>query len=567
MRPKPRPRHLVAVAILAATAALYGLLAWQEHRLSDPQVHTVTVALKEHRPDLYAHDPLFSRPPLWNAPNPLYTSFIGGLLSLGGYHDLRLPYRLLTPLVSLLYLCSMYALLYRQCRNWSVAVFVAILSSAVTDTLGPAYWGLGSLDTVTAAAWVQALVPLIVLAFLRWQQADERASTRPLLLLFVLIGLLGNLSPAWSMNLVVVLLSLHLALRRFSPRAMPRVLALALGALVGFSPYLVYFYRLRMHLAAPGEVVRGGLVFEAIRMVDPQYLYPDMPRSLLNWALLAALLIVPAVLTLGRYERYRSRDLRFWILFGSVALGVALVFPAASQLVGYLTRKGPPTVEFIHASSLAMVALYVLFAQSLGNLFRLVKFHRGLLRLACALLAAVYMIPSDNLRPLRHAMVDTLTMFMEEADKPEFIRDRHEDERRRGELRAIAAWAHQSTPANAVFLTDLGEFRMAARRSIVAARHDLRVLFYLAPWLLDEWVGRLDRMNHVLNPPTGKINPEALTVLSRELSASSPYRGAGAWYVITRAPVAPEGQGVLEPVASPAWGRFYRVFKLPAPGP
>ena len=565
MRPKPRPRHLVAVAILAGTAALYALLAWQEQRLSDPQVHATTVALKEHRGDLYAHDPFFSRPPLWNAQNPLHTSLVSGLLALGGYRDLLLPCRLMVPLVSLLYLCAMYALLYRQCRNWSVAVFVAILSSAVTDTLGPAYWGLGSLETMTSAAWVHALVPLIVLAFLRWQQADDRAAARPLLLLFVLVGLLGNLSPAWSMNLVLVLLTLHLAMRRFAWRAMVRALGFALAALAGAMPYLVYMVRLRAHLASPGDFVRGGKVFEAIRMVDPQYLYPDMPRSLLNWALLAALLIVPAVLTLGRYERYRSRDLKFWILFGSTALAVALAFQAASQLVGYLTRMGPPTVEFVHASSLAMVALYVLFAQSLANLFRLVKVHRGLLRSACALLAAIYMIPSDNLRPLRHALVDTMTMFMEEVDKPEFVRDRHEDEHRRRELRAIAAWADQNTPVDAVFLTELGEFRMAARRSIVASRHDLRVIYYLAPWLLEEWVDRLNRMNRVLSPPTGKISPEALTVLAREFAARPPFRGAGQWYVIARAPVAPEGQGVLELVPSPAWGRFYRVFRLPAP--
>ncbi|HOD82222.1 MAG: hypothetical protein BWX88_00108 [Planctomycetes bacterium ADurb.Bin126] len=567
MRPKPRPRHLIAIAILAGTAALYALLAWQECRLSDAQVHATTVALKEHRHDLYARDPFFSRPPLWNAHNPLFTAMVAGVLRLGGWQDLLLPYRLMVPLVAMLYLCSMYALLYRQCRNWSVAVFVAVLSSAVTDTLGPAYWGLGALDTMTSAAWVQALVPLIVLAFLRWQQAGRLASTRHLLLLFVLIGLLGNLSPAWAMNLTVVLLAVHLALRRFSPRALLTGLALGLAALAGALPYLIYFYRLRVHLAGPDAFVRGGRVFEALRMVDPQYLYPDMPRSLLNWALLAALLVVPAVLTLARYERYRSRDLKFWVLFGSIALGVALVFQAASQLVGYLTRMGPPTVEFVHASSLAMVALYVLFAQSLGNLFRLVKVHRALLRSACALLAAIYMIPSDNLRPLRHALVDTMTMAMEEVDKPEFIRDRHEDEHRRYELRAISAWADRHTPTDAVFVTELSEFRMAARRSIVAARHDIRIIYYLAPWLLDEWVTRLDRMTRVLNPRTGKIDPEALTVLAGEFAHQAPFRGAGAWFVIARAPVAPEGQGVLDQVPAEGWGRFYRVFKLPAPAP
>ena len=94
----------------------------------------------------------------------------------------------------------MYALLYRQTRSWSLSAFVAVLSSAVTYTLGRSYWGIGSLASITPPTLVLAVVPLIVLSYLRYERQWR------VLLVFAFIGVCGNLHLVTAANLTIVLL-------------------------------------------------------------------------------------------------------------------------------------------------------------------------------------------------------------------------------------------------------------------------------------------------------------------------------------------------------------------------
>ena len=125
----------------------------------------------------------------------------------------------------MIFLCGMYALLYRQCRSWSVAAFVAVLSTRVTAAPGGVQWGVGPASTVTSAGVVLALVPALVLLFLRTRP------TRRVLLAFLAVGALANFHPPTAANLTLVLLVVYVAGRRWRPGAWPMAGAFSAGRL------------------------------------------------------------------------------------------------------------------------------------------------------------------------------------------------------------------------------------------------------------------------------------------------------------------------------------------------
>ncbi len=165
MRPIPQTKHLVAVLVFLAVAVFYDRLAAIDHTLSDSQIFLTTVSLKSIDGRLFPADPLFSStavPPLLS---PVLKNVLN-LVLLTAPGDPVLPLRLLVGPLVLLYLLGMYALLYRQSRSWSIATFVAVLSTVVIKALGGSAWGMGTLASAGPTALPLALTPLIVLFLL-----------------------------------------------------------------------------------------------------------------------------------------------------------------------------------------------------------------------------------------------------------------------------------------------------------------------------------------------------------------------------------------------------------------
>ena len=151
MRTIPQSRHLVAGLILTAVAGAVGVAAWHDDRLSDPQHYAAAAALREADPDLFEHDPVLGPSGLWRYQSPAFGKLVGWLLVAAGGDDPSLPFRVGAGPLALVYLLGMYALLFRQTRNWSISVFVAVLSATVVDALGGSFWGVGSLSAVHTA--------------------------------------------------------------------------------------------------------------------------------------------------------------------------------------------------------------------------------------------------------------------------------------------------------------------------------------------------------------------------------------------------------------------------------
>jgi len=361
----------------------------------------------------------------------------------------------------------------------------------------------------------------------------------------------------------IVLLIAYVARQRFAPRCLPMAIGCGLCALVAALPFAGYYLGIRAMLSRLDPEPVTETVREAFRIGKLTVLYPELLKSFLHWRMLAAalVLIVPAAAVIGRLERFKTQHVSLWLWLAAGSLFAALGLHGASQLLGCALDTAPPVIDFLRASSLLLLPLYVLLGQAITNLFRLLHGHRRLVRWACAALMAGWMIPSDNFRVARHAVAELATAFMDEADKPAYVLRHVEQRQRRRELEAIARWA--AGRDGAIFLTDLAEFRMLARRPVVAGPNDARYFYYLTPGRLGEWMGRFRRQQELLHPSAGRADGEALTQFVSELIRADPSMGGIAeWYVILRTPVAPEKPGPLQPVQGEAWGRHFRAYRI-----
>ncbi|MBN1942006.1 MAG: hypothetical protein JW849_01815 [Phycisphaerae bacterium] len=562
MRPVPSTKHVLSVTIFLAFAAGSGYLAWKDHRLGEEQIGFATASLKRHQPNLLNYDTVYGEVHAQGRLPQLHTPVFLSLMELSliptNYEDLALPFRVGVAPFVFLYLCGMYALLWRQSRSSTISCYVAVLSATVIQTFGNWFWGIGTLASITPQGVLIAFSPLLLLSYL------QNAHRSQVVVTFGAIGLCANLHLISAMNLALILLAVHLGRNRFSLQAVIRGVGCAVFFAAGACPYVLYFILLRRSVAAAAgdPAVSSQAVLHALRISELAVLYPELLRSLLNWGLYVAALAVPAGVLLWRLERFRARNLDLWLWMAGMALFVALGLHGLNQALGRVGDSAPPMIDFIQASAWVMLPLYVIFAQALTHLFRIVRRNRRYLRYAFGLFLLIWMLPSENLRLVRHEIYDLATRFLDEADRPMRVQEIDEQDAERNELAAIADWAGSRTDVDAIFVTDQDEFRMLARRGVLVCRDDVRMFYYLAPWSLGEWTDLLLKQYQWLRPPYA---PRKLQAAVSALADTDAYRGVPEWYVLlqadpTTSPVAP-----LQAVPSGRWGTHWRVFRIPLP--
>lgn len=561
MRPIPKPRHLPAVCILALVAATYAYMAWHDQRLSSEQVHIATSALKRYQRSLFEHDPVYTDDGPWRTSAPTFQMLMDLSLTPTGYQDLTLGFRMMTGVVVMIYLCGMYALLYRQTRSWAMSTFVAVLSTAVTHGLGDSSWGLGPLATIQPRGLCIAFMPLFGLALLRYGNPWR------MIVIFFLAGLMGNLDMVMSMNLTIVLIVAYLGLQRFRPRAWLTALAGAGCAFVAALPYWLYCYALRRSMSGGASEPAGKAFLEAMRIGGWEVLYPDMFDELVNWLVVVAVLAGPIAVMLFRVERYRVRHVKVWLWFIVAVLLVTFGLHGASQLYGAQRAQTPPILGFLSASSLVMLPLYVLFAQSMTILFRIIRGHRSLLRWACAALMVAWLLPANNLRVARHAVLHAGSSLLAEQYRPRSEQRHQERLARQAELESIAEWASGNTPENAVFITDQIQLRMLASRAIVASRFDVDYFYYYAPAELEWWNQTIHAQRRFLRAAEGKNSERMFAQLKVLLGQNNQLRLAGSdhLYAIILAGITAAGSqppAYLTPIEQSGWGRHYRLYRV-----
>jgi len=559
MRPVSRARHDLAALLFCGVAAVYVYVAWAQDEFTPAQMNAATAALQRRDPSLFGHDAVFGPDRLGRFETPAFQALLELLLVPTGYEDVTLGFRVLAPLLTLIYLGGMYALLYRQCGSWSIAAFVAILSLRVTAAPGGVQWGVGPAATVTAAGVALALVPALVLLFLRTR------TSRRVLLTFLAVGALANVHPSTAANLTLVLLAVYLTWRRFRPAGWAMAIACGLAATAGALLPLGYYVGLRAQLEAGVAATGYAAARDAFAAAGADLLYPSLLAGVFEWLPWAGALLLIAAVVLIRTERFGLRDRGTWLTFLLAALLLGLGVHGGQQAWAKAADVPPPFVELAQAAALAMLPLYVLVAQAVTNLFRLARRRRAVLR---GLLAAVMVlwltVETDSSRYLRHRLYDGATAWMKPEDRPEAVR-RHALQRGRWrELRAIGRWMRDPnhTSAHAVVLCTRPEVRTFTRRSLVVSRADLKYIYHLRPGRLDAWVARLRRADQLLSPAGGPVNATALKAWREELRTEPLYDGAGPWYLVLGATAALDPAEGLEEIPGAGWGEHVRLWRL-----
>lgn len=558
MRPVPPPKHMLSATIFMLVAACYGYLAWHDHALTGQQCGFATAAAKRHQPELLTADSVYgevyAEGQLRQIHTPVFLAMMDLVLIPTQYRDPELPFRLLTGPLVFVYLCGMYALLWQLCRSSSIAAFVAILSTTVTATLGPWRWGIGPIGMTSPQGIVYALAPLILLSYLRNAERPQAVLT------FAAVGLCANVDLLSSANLALVLFLVHITRNRFGLGGLVSGLIGLCCFVLGALPYTLYFLVLRGQLAPSG----GGLpapavVWEALQLGNATEMYPEILKSLLAWAPYAGLLLLISILLLWRFERFRTRGVDSWLWMVAWGLVVSLGLHGLMQAVGAMTDRGPPIIAFSQASTWTMLGLYILFAQALTLLFRILRKHRRALRWVCALFMIAWMLPSMNLRPARWMVYRWANQQFDTLQEPTPLDEVIEEMDSGRELRSMARWARTHTPEESVFLVDSAQFRMLSCRSLYACRSDIRPVYYLTPWLLEDWTHRCQEQLKWLSPP---IDVERLSEAIDAMAREPVYQQVGAWYLVLPAAWAPQETGRLTEIPSPGWGRYWRLYSL-----
>jgi len=384
-----------------------------------------------------------------------------------------------------------------------------------------------------------------------------------LLAVFAFVGLLGNVELGMSMNIALVLVCAYLAGRSFTLRAWPVAGACLLVCAAGAAPQFGYMLSLRYEMLGAGAPPSAPVVFEALRQGGLRVLFPVLAGDIVDWILSCSVLVALSIAVLFRMDRFKARNLGLWLVIFIASLVVTIVGQGLVQLSAALTGRGPIIIDFARAAPLAMLPLYAFAAQTLANLFRLSR--RGhTLRWVCVALTASWMLPSDNLRVVRHWGYEVGTAFMDQQDKPLRLRKRLQRAHRRAELRKIALWARENTDVDDIFIADNAEFRMLSRRSMICG-DDVRWVFYLAPGYLPEWMERTGELRKMLRSSGGKADAEAIYLFASDPKHTATWRGAKNWYAVIDSDADPQSDR-FETVFGEGWGDHWRLVRIIRPG-
>jgi hypothetical protein len=557
MKATPKAQHWLAVLMLVLVSGAFGFLAFHEHRPTDTQVHLATSALRDGDSGLFASDAIYGESGKWRMDSPFVIGAMKLALVPTGMDDPILPFRIMTGGLALVYLIGMYLLLFQQVRNWSVAALMSVISAAATDLIPGLPWGFGALETTEPALVCIALLPLILLTYLRYEKRWQ------VVWVFGFIGLLANIHLSTAINILAVLWPVYLFRGRFSGRTLLLGTLGLLAAAVASLPYVAYLLALRMNMPTAGADTSYKAAIAALRLAGSEWFYPDLLNRLLEWRFLAGMVIlgVPAVLVLGRWERYRVQNRSLWAGLIVMSLAVSMLVHPACQLIAKSSTVSPAAFTFFDAIRLMLLPLVVLLAQALTNVFRMAR-YRQVPRIVVLVLLLAWVMPSPNFRPARHAGLQAIIRLMPVEERPAAVKHYGDRTRRRMELDAIGVYLRENSDLSAVVLSDNIRLRMLSRRSAVICRSDLIYDYVLTPQDLKEWVKQMRTQLAVLYPPGGQDDGEMLRDYVRDLRRQERFAHVNEWYVLVDYPVEVQPGAFLERIELPGHWRFYKLYRI-----
>ena len=437
-----------ATLVIAVLVALGGA----NRDLRGDQEELNLIVEKRLHPEILPRDALYASPtirlytPSFLALQTTTSRWVGG--------DPVVALRILIWPFGVVFLVGHYVFFRSLTGNPVAAALGAISGLTVRNALGGEYWGFDGLRAIQPRSIVNGLTPLFLLLFLRWRER------RYFPLYFFGLGVLLNIHPVGSFHLAQVTGAGHLWLDRFRLRAWRQITAGTLFFVAGALPLAFVIYGGREHVTDPGALaeVRAGLDYRF-----PYTFYPISAESLVSVTIHVALLVGAAAWLLWR--RAAGTDLRQLLLLAAIAVLLGLGGTAIIQAVGLLSERPYIDILQMRAVKLAypilLAALAALYAHLLSDASMRARIAvAGLFLLSLVPPEAVIHAASDEHRDaIKRALGIRVAVRVETAAAAPMPR-------------ALVEWTQASTPRDALFFTDLNDFRANARRSITGTYKD-----------------------------------------------------------------------------------------------
>lgn len=467
-----RMRRRVVEALVVGAGALLALrlallLEGPRPPLRSDQVAINLMVVKSLHPDWFQGDLLYG-PDYYRHYTPSFVGLQAAVTSFLG-DDPVSALRLLYWPVGFLFLLGHYALFRALTKNPLAAAMGALSAMVVRNALGGEYWGFSGVASVQPRVVAEGLIPLLVLAFLRWR------SYRLFPGFYLLVGGLANLHPVSGLHLAQVTAIAHLWLARFRWRAWGEVAAGAGLFVAGALPFGIRFFFGKENLGDPALL---ATVQAALNYRFDYLFFPQRPDALLSVAFHAAL--PTAVLLWLHRQRQGSGELRTLELLGVLALLVGFAGTALIQIVAALASRPYLDIMQLRAAKLMYLPLLVAFPLAFEEL---VSRKRASARLSLVLLFTLSLIPPglvihsisqehrDVVKRLLGMTVPTRPLTGEAAIVQE----------------ALWRWVVEHTERNDLFLTDSFEFREQTLRPITGAFKDGAYLVHAGTAPLLRW--------------------------------------------------------------------------------
>ncbi len=459
----------VVLGTLLVVGGLIALDVDSSDLRSDQQILNQLV-LKELDPELFKRDLVLGRDH-HQLYIPGFPQFQAAVIRWWGGNP-RSALELLRWPLGVLFVVGHYVL-FRAVSSSPLAAGLATASAlTVRNSLGGDYWGFDGLQSVQPRVVGSALVPVLLLAFLRWPRS------RWFPLYFALPGALANLHPVTGLHLAEGVGLAFLWLERFGWRAWFRLAGGVACFAVGASPFLLAFLFTRDHLTDPAmlSIVRAGQDYRF-----PYLLFPIGLETALSVSFHAALLL--AVIAWLWWRDRLTDDLRTLLTVGGAAVIVGIAGTAAVQIVGTLTDRPYLDIQQLRAVRLAYPALLAGLAIAYRRLLDS-RMRQGVA--AVLLLFLLSLIPPASVihsfSAERRNRVKALLGVPVPASSPPVAAVVDP-----GAVPALLAWIRENTPPSARFLTDFFDVRAEAGRSITGSHKDGGVMWLAGTRPFYQW--------------------------------------------------------------------------------
>lgn len=195
----PRKRiGIIAIFLVVIAIGLYSDIRLGYQVLSGDQLYYKLFNDILNNPMQYALDPVYSDPANTRMYTPLFLQLIKPFFAQFGY---LLGLAVCQPIIGLLYLVSMFTMLYKFTGKIFISVFVALVSGAKIPAFPIEYWGALSLYQVMPRTLFLIFVPILFYVWLRYQYEKKVLSV-----LFFVCGLLTHLHPVSGVTFAAPLL-------------------------------------------------------------------------------------------------------------------------------------------------------------------------------------------------------------------------------------------------------------------------------------------------------------------------------------------------------------------------